>query len=296
MPVIFHLTLEGYWDRLFKSLGLAEEFQTRHAEFDRTIYIACDHFLFMGILKEEDEARQVILELFKTGFQSIYSDGETLWMSSTTHHFFNEEAYRRLMELKSAMAPLQKAPPMLDLFARKAVVMETITLALLGYAAVALAELFLGHGDSHLDVDPIVVHGLILAAVLFLLLCVAIVFLFRGSSRGHRIIIENAFLLLIALPTAGIQSVSDLNRGFDDSPSIHVETVILDKDYRRKRRRTRYYVHPENRFVQEGVSLPERIRVSEDDFSRARVGGRMRLEIGAGWLGHPWYRKINFEQ
>lgn len=293
-PVLFKLTREGFWDRLFKSLDLAEEFQTRHAQFDQTIYIACDHITFMGILKENKKARGIILNLFKDGFDSIYSDGENLWMTSTTRQLFTEDACRQLIDLKRAMGPLQKAPPALDPFARKAMVMGSVSLALFAYAAVAIAEAFINPGDSHLDVGPLVTQGLIFAVIIFLLLCVVVFFVFRGSSRGHRIIIENAFLFLISLPAAGVQSLADLNRAFDFSPSIIVDTTVVDKQHYRRKRRDRYYLYPANQVVREGILLPERIRVSEAEFQEAIPGGRMRLEIGTGWLGHPWYKERSF--
>jgi hypothetical protein len=120
----------------------------------------------------------------------------------------------------------------------------------------------------------------------------------RGSSRGHRIIVESAIVLVLGLPVAGIQVVGDSNRALDDAPPALVTRTIgycevREHRGRRGRRWYSYHVwlapaveHPA------GPSLPAEIEVTRSICNRAAAGDAIELEIGPGRWSIPWYRSI----
>ncbi|HUR57497.1 MAG TPA: hypothetical protein VM029_07295, partial [Opitutaceae bacterium] len=64
-PLVFAMTRESAWDRVFKFLGVSTELQTGDEEFDRKIYVAGDHPALHRLLSEDPALRQRVLALFR---------------------------------------------------------------------------------------------------------------------------------------------------------------------------------------------------------------------------------------
>jgi hypothetical protein len=298
-PVLFRLSRETKIDLFFKSVGLSTEFQTGDKQFDQMIYIACDHPFLYGILRQDENARKAILDILQNKFRAIFCDGNHLWIESTYHQSVTQKELELLAALRKALSPLRSGLPhrWTDPFYRKAFLVEGFITSLGGFAFASYLEGSVNRQDYHLQQFPLACSGAFCALAVAVLLIAGIAWLFSGSSRGHRIVIESGVLLLIALPFVGIQLVSDINRELDRGPDNIVTRQIADvrkREHRGRRGRRWYSYHlflePAPRDLTS--ELPREIEISSSLFNRLRKGQTVQFTIAPGFLGHAWYRDI----
>jgi hypothetical protein len=295
----FRLHRETGLDRWFKRIGFSTESETRDKNFDDLVYVACDHPMLSALLKRSAESRRLISELLAAGVTRIDYDGHAVRCSMK-----NEPSQQHLSlvaQLGKALAPLEKdsSRRLGDPFLWKALVVEGLVWSLAGYGLTALAGLILlpwsARVDVHVSPMELILPGLGLAAALFSLLLAAVWFLLRGSSRGHRVIIESAVALMLGLPTTGIQLFADLNRSLDAS-NVAIQSTVSNCQPRvtrgrRGRTTTTYHLHMSG--SGEGITLPSDIRVAADTCRAATPGSSATVTLGKGAFGKPWYRQIS---
>ena len=298
-PTWIRMHVESGFDRFFKRLGLANESETGDAGFDARIYVTCDHGFVATLLRDSPALRAAILRGFELGFRRIRYDGVAIWLDRCSRPPLSPAHLDALAALHAASAPLAAEVPsrFADRFLWKALVVEGLTWSLLGFAIGAAIEQVAHREDYHVRPSHVVIAGLA-AAMVGLIVVVAIIALWlRGSSRGHRLIVESGFVLLLGLPVTGIQVVGDTNRALDDAPSTvvvrhadHCET----REHRSRRGRRTYTYHlwllptPE----QVGPALPRSIEVTRALCGATSPGTAVELSIGPGRWGLPWYRRI----
>lgn len=290
----FRLTREGGLDRFFKAIGMAREAESGDAEFDRLVYVAGDHPAVHALLRKSEPARAAIQEAFAAGFTRIASNGACLTLDHPEGRNPTEDELALLRRLRAALVGLQgrSAKPFADGFLWKVVVVEAAVWSILAYAIGGVVELFFNKQDYYLRSGPLILYGLGAALVLFVLLFGAIAVFLRGSSRGHRILVESAIVLALGLPTTGMQVVSDLNRGLDGETEVVFTRKINDVERKRSRRSTRYYLHLAGESAGEPIGLPTKIQVERALYETARPGALAVVHVAPGWLGLPWYRRI----
>lgn len=107
----------------------------------------------------------------------------------------------------------------------------------------------------------------------------------RGSSRGHRLLVESAVMLTIGLPIASVQAVADINRLLDDAPArvVVVGAAIATSPAWPSARTMRACAIWE---------LPPLIDVSPAICSEIGATQELQLEIAPGRWGLPWYRSM----
>ncbi|MSR07149.1 MAG: hypothetical protein EXR93_08810 [Gemmatimonadetes bacterium] len=296
MPVIFRLQPEGSGDRFFKAVGLSNEFQTGDAEFDRHVYIACDHVALFHHLRANNEARARIREVLAAGFRRISGDGEVIWIESTAKRQPTMEEVELALRLRDAIAAIGKRFHYYsDPFLGRALAVEALTWSILGYGAAGVGEYLSRPESTYLHARQLLWPSLAAAALMFGVVFGAIVLFLRGSSRGHRLLIEGAILLALGLPMTGAQVVSDLNRAMDVSGETKVSSRITWTERIRHRSRRggvhyTYHLHlwsPPNPF-----GMPDRISVGRSMFAAASEGQFVDVYVGKGWLGIPWFRRF----
>jgi len=72
----FKLTKETGFDRFFKNLGIAQEVQTGHPDFDDEFYITTNHDEFTSAFFESGEKRQAAIDIYNKGFNHIQYNGK----------------------------------------------------------------------------------------------------------------------------------------------------------------------------------------------------------------------------
>lgn len=104
------------------------------------------------------------------------------------------------------------------------------------YAWSGFAEWSFSREAVHLSPFLVLRFGLLLGTVLAIVLIRIIIALMKGSSRGHRIIIESSMVLCLSFLIGGIQVVSDLNTALDENSPVEVKVNITSLYKHRPRR------------------------------------------------------------
>ena len=297
-PTWIRMHAESAADRVFKRLGIANEVQTGDAVFDERVYVSCDHAYVHALLAEAAELRAAVLAAFDAGFHRLQFDGQHVWLERRTDAASRPADHRVLADLQAAAARLEDEAPsrLADPFVWRAVVIEGVIWALAGYAIGGIID-YLGHpADSHVDGHALVQRGLVVGGGLLLALLAVIFVWLRGSSRGHRVLVESAIVLTLALPVAGIQAVADTNCALD--PGLpHVEARTVDHCEQREHRSRRgqrsytYFVWMEAALSAQGSRAPV-LQVTREICEAATSGSTIAIEVMPGRWGVPWYRTI----
>lgn len=303
-PLVFALTQEGRWDRMSKFFGLATELQTGDETFDRKVYVAGDHPALHRLLVEDAELRRRIVGLFNRGARRIFSDGRHLWVEPVEPSHASDQD---LAELLGICGALERGEPtgrhwLMDPFLGKAIAVEALVWTVALYGAPSQVELLyrsyvLGEEQLYLDLWALLRPSLMLAAGLFVGLMGLIVLFLRGSSRGHRIMLESIVVLGLGLPLSGIQVISDYNLGQDPSASRQDVYQVVGKwqvgreSSRQKWGRAKYYLTLAPLTAGAPPVRPY-LRVSGANYVRARAGGTLKISSRAGRLNIPWLVRL----
>lgn len=298
-PTWIRMHAESATDRAFKAIGIANEIQTGDPEFDKKVYVTCDHPHVATVLTETPALRQAVVRMLDDGYRRISFDGAVVTARRSAGAEPDDGDLAMLKNLRDASARLSDAPPGRtgDRFLWKALIVEGVIWSIAGYAIGSVLEVIFKREDVHVSYTQLWSIALTVAVVAFLSLLVAIVLWLRGSSRGHRVIVESAVVLLLSLPVASVQAVADTNRALDTTTTI-VERTYTQCETRRHRgrRSTRYSYHlhlnANDDFA--GPTMPDQIEVVRSLCTAAknRGPGPVTITIGSGRWGIRWYRSI----
>jgi hypothetical protein len=299
-PTWIRFHRENGFDRLCKRLRIAHEIETGSPEFDDRIYVTCDHPVVDKVLKEEPVLREAIGRAFSAGYRRVVFDGTIVWLERPSNVAPQRHDLDILFDIRAASDRLERnvASRLGDPFLWKAFAVEGVAWSILGFAIGAFVESEVHRQDYHLYPRQVMWAGLGTAAVSFALLLAAVLFSLRGSSRGHRVIAESALVLLLGVPVASIQMVSDTNRALDGDPPTVITRDANECEERRHRRRrgtySTYHLHlmhqPDS--GADGPELPSTIEITSSLCMRIELGMKVEFEIGPGRWGFPWYRRI----
>jgi hypothetical protein len=290
---------ESRADRFFKRMGIASEMATGDPEFDKQVYVTSDHPAVVTLLTGSAELRAAVMRsLAMVGATCVRYDGSAIWIMEIPGSAVIPLHLDILAELREASSPLSQASNhwYADRFLWKALLIEGLIWAIFGYATGACIEAVGDQTDRHLWTDPLVWTGLLRALLAFIGILASIALWMRGSSRGHRILVESAVVLAFGLPVTGIQAVADSNRVLDDSPAQTVNLEIDRCEAResgsRGRTKTYYALVFTSPDRPPGQVVPSEIRVTKRLCDALRRGNVLEIKIGAGRWGFPWYRQI----
>lgn len=297
----FRLVRESPWDRRFKDWGLSSEVQTGDKAFDDAVYVISDNPLLATHLSFSQESRDAVRSLLQSNYQEIVSDGEHLWLSANGSQQPDSKDKDHILDLGEKMKGLQVRQTSLlaDPFYAKAVTAEVLLYALSGYALVSVVELASARETLILDSTRGYLFGLGLAVLLFVAMLGSIRFFFKGSSRGHRVILESTLLLILSLPPTGIQLFSDLNVGLDGSaPFVVTARVEGMRTVYHKTKSSGYHTyHLSLSPSHEGpVNLPPEISVPAQVYVAQSHTDLLDLRLKKGALGLPWIEGMDWKQ
>lgn len=296
-PTWVRLHAESALDRWFKRAGLASECQTGDARFDDVVYVASDHPRVAEILGGTPELRDAIRDALVRGFDRVEFDGRNVTLRRKSDRRPTDADKELLFRIHAASERLEDEVPrrLADPFLWRALFVEGLIWSAFGYAAGGVVEAMVSRADVHVRGAPLVWLGLFVAAVAFVLLGGLIAMWMRGSSRGHRVLVESAVVLALSLPFASIQAVADANRTLDDAPPTVVSRIVDQAEVRSHRGRRGRKWHSYHLTLRPGgePELPETIEVDADICRAASPGSAVDFEIGPGRFGIPWYRRIS---
>ena len=192
-----------------------------------------------------------------------------------------------------ASARLSDAPAgrTADRFLWKALVVEGVIWSIAGYAIGGGLETIFSRADVHVSASQLWTTAMYVALAAFAALLLVIVVWLRGSSRGHRVIIESALVLLVAIPLTSVQVVADTNRALDQSTTTIVEHQFTRCETRQHRRRRggvtySYHLHLTPDSDTPGPRASERDRDRSVAVSRGRQARHRQDRRRPRTLGH----------
>jgi hypothetical protein len=296
-PTWLRMHAESSVDRFFKWLGVANEVQTGDEAFDDLVYVTCDHPYVQALLTESPDLRDAIRQVFEEGYKRVVFNGSMVSIERDADYRPQTRDFQHLKRIHEASARLEDELPsrFADPFLWKALLVEGVIWGIGGYAIGAVVEMFFNKMDLHVSHQAVVMLGIKVAGVAFLVLLGLIVLGMRGSSRGHRVIVESALVLLIALPASAIQLVGDTNRGLDDKPPTVVERTANQcemREHRGRRNRRSYSYHLWLEPTAEGPRLPQSIEIARELCAATVPGATVLITLGPGRWGIPWYKQL----
>jgi hypothetical protein len=297
-PLRFQFTTEKDWDAFFKSLGLAVEQQVGVPEFDRQIYITGDQPALGETLRRDGDARTALLRLFQQGATRVFADGDHLWAETKVEAYDASAMRADLFVLRTALLTIDARDRRnrLDAFFWKAVAVESLAWSVACYGIPGFLELAWNRNTVYPESGALFQTGFLWSLGVLGALLALVFLLLRGSSRGHRIVVESFFLLLVGVPLSTVQAVSDINILADHTPPALVESRVLAKrvEIRRGRRgrTSTHYVLQLQAVTDRPRAVEGRIEVEPALFSAATEGGTVVIVLRAGRLGFPWMESI----
>lgn len=296
-PLRFQLTTEGGWDSFFKGIGLAAEQQAGDPRFDGEVYITCDQVALGETLRAHPAARDAVLRLLHHGVDRIFSDGAAVWAETKEENHHVPGILENLQSLRAALLQVDanSLHSRLDAFFWKAVAIESLVWSIAAYGIPGFIELTWNRDTVYLAAWPVFRTGFLWSLAVLAGLLVLVIALLRGSSRGHRVIVESVAVLLIGVPFSTVQAVSDINIHLDDTPPTLVHSAVKAKNIEVNRERRRSSTHYYLDLVPTspgGQALEGTIEVEPSLYHAVAEGKQVTARLRAGRLGFRWIESI----
>jgi hypothetical protein len=295
--ITFKITKESYWDKFFKQVGFSHEFQTGNQNFDEKYYIASDDSSFCQKIATDSKISELIDELFKSNCSYIFSNGLMIWAKFLDDRSKDERIINCLNELKEKLLNLESKKKYDALFFQ-IIFIESIICLVSIYTWLGILEWYAFEEDVNLNIYSIYAFGFF-CGLLLSIIVIGIIYIFlKGSSRGHRIIVECTLYLVLSFPLGGCFVISDINKGLDQSPPLIVRAKILSayrKPSNKFRRRGTYTYHLKVSSIENPsrLILPKHMTISYSNFLKLKNSSSVDIVIGRGYLNFPWYKSFN---
>ena len=233
----FTIHLESFEDKLFKSLGMSNELQVGDSEFDKRIYLESDSALLAKELKTSSRAREIILRLFSLGAEHIKAEADWFEASFGGKKENTIEAEELLAELATWIdgVPSKSYSIFKDRFYLKALTAEFFFTGIAFYGFFSFIQGF--YSDLLLETHLLFNMAVKLTIVVTVLLLTFNFYYLRGSSRSHKLIVENLFWILAGVPMASFYFLSDANQSFDKSERVSYTLPVVRLEEHSHRRR-----------------------------------------------------------
>jgi hypothetical protein len=290
----FELHAESVPDARLRAHHLERHEQTGDDAFDGDVHVYADRVDVVTFLRDNAGARDAVRAAFAAGFHSVSADGRILWAARSSREPASEQDEQMLSKLLRAFAPFEMSAPRRWTLARLATTfVDGLVFAIVAVGIVTAIQMVLEEWDLHVNayalIPPTVV---ILLAVAIAIVGLAVVLL-RGTPGVRDILVRRAGIIALSLPFASLQAASGINTQMDSSPPV-VVTRTITKKFARGRYSTRQYIVLSPSADSDPMRGPRtQLRVHGWIYDRARPGRVLRLTIGRGRLGIPWYRDVD---
>lgn len=301
----FVIKRETAFDRFCKSVGLAEEWQTRDEAFDRDVFIVCDDTVLLRALSRNESLRAAVRDLIgmEKGGTLRCSKG-CLWveLKTSADKTVEDETVARSVA-RDALPALVRVRDQLiqivsgdwrderDAGVSRQTVLLGISLALGAIGAVLLfISLMPPSLPRQMVVDSVDDVAMLIAGIGGLVLAMSAIFLLRATSRLHWVLLD---ILLVGIP--GIYFASHAatiwqNQHGDRSAGEEQLITVDDKRFVRGSKGGRtYYLSthgwPDGR-------VPGEIQVRRWLYESVSPPACLRVRWHRGAFGDPWVSEM----
>jgi hypothetical protein len=299
----FRIRKERYFDQVAKVLGIATEFQTGDRKFDAHAYVLSEDQTLLRALAVDKELRQTVSELIAAG-GSVRCNAGHVWVEfpakaladrgaedhsivhTLAHQFASklEKLRARLVAIRAESWSHERDP-----YAARERFFYIGAAVLVALAIVMFFwSMGVGFPRSLLfdNAERLALNTVIGASVLFI---AAALYMFRGTSRLHLVLLE---ILLTMTPAAwyvGRTWYAEQNIRQDHSARQEETIRVVNHYSTRSRRRTSYYIVLE-RWPDSRIDTKLQIRYSL--YSRTARGECVKVGYHRGRYGDPWADSI----
>jgi len=296
---------ETWSDRLFKSVGIAEEHQVGHDQFDDNIYIVSDDSQLLDHLSAQDDIIHATLNIFNSSpvfdckTKQVRCHSGRLWIRFKTQSGFDESKIKDLAcnvitslhAIKDALAifPRQTTSKWKDPFVFKAAIILAISTGLAINGVVHLLRLSVIKTPFTIDDDALFINSAILGGALILVLVITTAFILKRSARTHLVLIELLFIGSFGAVSTAFAELRDINIEFDTSRAVQYEAQVQKMRISRGRRSTSYYLYLDD-WTKE--SRQKKIKVSRRFYRRITIGDYINLTQHNGYLDMRWIKSL----
>lgn len=238
---------EGWFDRVFKSLGLVNEHQVGNPKFDDLVFIVSDDVSLHQQLSKNSVIVSTVLDIFSCVDNSTFSvkqirhNSGCLWVKLGAHIKFTEEDIKELtpkfaplletlseemQKISGHSKPLWKRP---QSFISAALLGISTALAVTGYIQFKRLSLSLPDLPHVIDANLMLNHAIMLGGAFVLLLVVLTVYLLGRSPRTHLVLLEVILLGGFGAFMTSFSELNHFNHTYDETSVQIFEARVLDK-------------------------------------------------------------------
>jgi len=296
---------ETWSDRLFKSVGIAEEHQVGHNQFDDNVYIVSDDMQLLNHLTHQNAIINATLNIFNASpvfnckVKQVRCNSGRLWIKFKTQSGFDENKIKEiacnvipsLQAIKDTLAisPRQVTSKWKDPFVFRAAVFLAISTGLAINGAIHLFRLSVIKVPFTVDDNTLLLNAAILGAGLILVLMITSIVFLKKSARTHLVLIELLFIGSFGAVSTAFAELRDINIEFDTSREEQYESQVQKMRFSRGRHSTSYYLYLDD-WTKE--SRQKKIQVSSNFYRRVSIGDYIDLKQHNGYLGMRWVKNL----
>lgn len=297
----FELHREGRQSRFAKWIGVSRERQVNIPEFDEVVYIASEHAPVAQAFETSERLHLLITQLLEPPKQkeaairarSIHLHRGKLWLSFVGDQKDIPPDLARSV-VPSLLEVAERLPRVIatqDVFHWLKLAILALNASVFSYGLFRLFWFFTER-DYLVDVWGFLWFSLIFSTLAIAATSVLLLGIMRRSSRTHLVFLDFFVTGLAGIVMSTYFHLSDANTRLDQSPTVQQQVEVRDLYVRHGRRNSKRYYLKTNNWLN-GRSDSTTYRISAGTYERLSGAQRAVLQLGGGYFGYQWIRRID---
>lgn len=303
------IKMEKWWDRLFKWLGLINEYQIGKEYLDKELYVMSDNSVVSSVIGRSAQIQQALSEIIvichnqKMKLKALHVRNKRIWIQLIPD---NKADLVTPLSLAYLFVPLLKKitetyhdelPSGVNSYRDPAMIKTFIILAIsTGMAITGFANIFL----SPFTVLPFVVdklelfiYSLYVGTVVVAILVISAVYYLNKTSRLHLVLLELLTVGYFGSVSCSYAFIENLNQELDIGPSQEIIVSVQRTYISHSRKRGDSYYFYINDWTKPGTL---KIKVRRDIYSQYHSGDKVRIVESNGYFGFLWVSAIDVDK
>lgn len=303
------IKMETWWDRLFKWLGLINEYQIGKDYLDRKLFVMSDNPAVCEIIGRSTRIQQALSEIIilchkhEMKLKGLHLRNKRIWVNlvpinKTEHMTSVSLAYLFIPTLKNISETYNsELTSSIRSFRDPTLFKTSVILAIsAGMAITGVVHIFL----SFLTTLPLIVdvmdlfkYSLAMGTVVIAILASFAIYYLKKTSRLHLVLIELLTVGYFGAVSCSYVLVGYLNIELDISPSQEIVASVQSTYISKSRKRGKRYYFYINDWGKPGTL---KIKVYPEVFNQYRNGDKVRVVQSNGFFGFRWVSSIEVDK
>lgn len=299
--VVLSIKLEKWWDKLFKWLGLIEEYQIGKDYLDKKLFVMSDNPAVCAVIGRSSLIQQALSEIIilchqqKMKLKGLHMRHGRIWVhlvpdNKKDHATSLSLAYDFIPSLRKiaetyATDLARQISSFRDPTLVKASVILAISTGMAITGAIYLFLLLVTTMPFTVDKTELFKAAFLVATIVVLILAGTAVFYLKNTSRLHLVLIELLTVGYFGAVSCAVVSVRDLNIELNVDPGLEYVANVQSTYISRSRRGGKTYYF----YVQDwNTSGVLKIKVYPEIYSQYRNGDKVKVLQHEGAFGFRW--------